>query len=93
MAVTPDANGGQLLTIQKLSEKCRLSISTIHRLKRQGKIPCFQPAGKGGRLLFPPDVVERAVDSVSSTTQTSSQTADETARCLSGPRPAWMQPK
>jgi len=93
MAVIPDANGGQLLTIEELRQKSRLSPSTIHRLKRQGKIPYFQPAGKGGRLLFPPDAVERAVDSVMSTTQPSSQTADETARRLSGPSPAWMQPK
>lgn len=92
MAVKPDANGGQLLTIQELSEKCRLSTSTIHRVKRQGKIPYFQPAGKGGRLLFPPRAIEDAADAESVTAPPSSQVPDGTAERLSGPRPAWMQP-
>lgn len=53
-------DAAQLLTIEEFIAKSRLSVSTIHRLKRQGKIPYFQPAGKGGKLLFPPDAIECA---------------------------------
>ena len=93
MGVTPDTNSGQLLTTEELSDKCRLSVSAIHRLKREGRIPYLQPAGKGGRLLFPVDAIERACGMVSSTAQPPSETSDETEQPLSGPRPVWMQPK
>ena len=77
----------QLLTIQELSTKCRLSIPTIHRLKRLSKIPYFQPAGKGGRVLFPADAIERAS---SETAEPSSPPTDATPH-LSGPSPTWMR--
>ena len=51
-------DNAQLVTIEELSEHSRLSIATIHRLKRAGKIPFFQPSGKGGRLLFPANAIE-----------------------------------
>jgi len=92
MGETSDANGGQLLTIQELSEKCRLSISTIRRLKRQGKIPHFQPAGKGGTLLFPPDAIEQTVANPQTPASPPSGQSDGKTQRLSGPRPAWMQP-
>ena len=41
------------LTVDELSARTGLSLSSLHRLKKQGRIPFFQPAGKGGRLLFP----------------------------------------
>lgn len=77
----------QLLTVQELSTKCRLSIATIHRLKDQGKIPFYQPAGKGGRLLFPADAIERAA---AETTKPSSPPADDRPH-LPGPPPTWMR--
>jgi hypothetical protein len=78
----------QLLTIEELSRHSRLSISTIHRLKRAGKIPCYQPSGKGGRLLFPPDAIERAAAAQGN--PSSAAATDEPAR-LAGPRPTWLQ--
>jgi hypothetical protein len=51
----------QMLTVQEPSANSRLSVATIHRLKGQGKIPFYQPAGKGGRLLFPADAIRRTV--------------------------------
>jgi excisionase family DNA binding protein len=49
-----------LISITELSYTNGLSISTIRRLVRRGQIPFVQPSGKGGKLLFPPDAVERS---------------------------------
>jgi len=77
----------QLLTIEDLSRRSRLSVSTLRRLARAGKIPFFQPSGKGGRLLFPEDAIERAV--VGSLPST--PTPNGEPQKLAGPRPAWMR--
>ncbi len=79
----------QLITVEELSSRCRLSIATLHRLKRQGKIPFFQPAGKGGRVLFPADAIERAAALVAA--PSNSLSSDGQPKHLSGPRPAWMK--
>ena len=81
----------KLLTIQELSINSRLSIATLHRLKRQGKLPFLQPAGKGGRLLFPPDAIERCAAADFSEQITLFTPAAKPPRQLSGPRPGWMQ--
>ena len=48
-----------LCTIFELSQTSGLSTSTIRRLKDDNRIPYHQPSGKGGKLLFPPDAIER----------------------------------
>ena len=81
----------QLLTIAELSARSRLSLATIHRLKRDGKIPFFQPAGKGGRLLFPSDAIERAgAFQVDTVPPVSTPVPIEPTR-LSGPQPKWRR--
>lgn len=82
----------ELLTIKELSVHSRLSPATLHRLKRQGKLPYFQPSGPGGRLLFPTDAIEQCAAAVASEQTTQSATAREPRRHLSGRCPAWMQP-
>ena len=49
------------------------------RLKHNGRIPCHQPAGKHGKLLFPPDAIERARRSEPSSPR--SDRADDRAAC------------
>ena len=77
------------LDVVKLSIVTGLSQSTIHRLKRAGEIPFFQPAGKGGRLLFPLDAIERTGASHSS--EPTTPIVNDAKNQLAGPRPAWMQ--
>lgn len=77
--------------IRELSALTRLSVSTIHRLKNKGWIPFYQPSGKGGKLLFPPDAIERAARCKGGQPSTSPDVADEPPRRLSGPTPGWMQ--
>jgi hypothetical protein len=76
------------LTIEELSSKAKLSIATIHRLKRAGKIPYFQPAGKGGALRFPADAIEQAC---SSSAVSPDAATDGAPRRLSGPVPNWRK--
>lgn len=90
MAGPSEGQLSQLLTIRELSTKCRLSVSTIHRLKTEGKIPFYQPAGKRGRLLFPPDAIERAAEA--SYQPSPGPSHAEGHRHLSGPPPTWMRP-
>lgn len=54
------AEDRRFLSAKELSAQTGLSRSTIFRLKDQGKLPYHQPAGKNGRLLFPPDAIEQA---------------------------------
>ncbi|QDU26645.1 Helix-turn-helix domain protein [Anatilimnocola aggregata] len=81
----------QHLTLQEFSAISRLSPSTIHRLIKAGKIPFVQPAGKGGKLLFPLNAIElmatRTLDRPSAPAVAS---GDDCVR-LSGPRPKWTQ--
>lgn len=81
----------QLLTIQELSVTSRLSVTTLHRLKRQGKIPYFQPAGKNGRLLFPADAIERSITVSASGRGDLSPSSTAKKDRLAGPSPAWMR--
>jgi len=87
MSGNQDCGGPQLLTVEVLSAASRLSVSTIHRLKRQGRIPFVQPAGKGGRVLFPADAIARGAVS----THVERLACDPSRGQLSGPRTAWMQ--
>lgn len=92
-AQTPEkATEKAYLDIKELKARTGLSVATLHRLKRQGKLPHFQPAGPGGRLLFPPDAIERCAAVVASSQPPPFAPAPEPRRHLSGRCPAWMQP-
>jgi len=85
MANQREQDSPHLLTVKELSVRTRLSLATIHRLKRQGKIPYYQPGGKGYSLRFPPDAVQIATRQFEQPPERSHDGH------LSGPRPAWMQ--
>ena len=80
-----------LLTLREFSQRSQLSSATIHRLKRLGKIPFFQPSGPRGKLLFPADAVEQAAKAAFNDSFTTSPGTAETQAHLSGPCPAWMK--
>jgi hypothetical protein len=81
----------QLLTLKEFSDISKLSPATIHRLKRQGKIPFFQPSGPRGKLLFPADAVELAARATSDESSTTPTGTAARKPHLSGPCPAWMK--
>jgi excisionase family DNA binding protein len=80
------------LTYEELSARTGISVSTLRRRVKDGKLPYFQPGGRRTRLVFPVDVVERLLQSA----PTSSQTLPESqlqpvAHPLQGPQPKWMR--
>jgi hypothetical protein len=69
-----------------------LAVLQIHVGNLDGaQIPFYQPAGKGGKLLFPPDAIERAAQGTSSPAVEDPPGAAECPSRLSGPCPAWMK--
>lgn len=86
MSERPLSNGSNYLTIQDLSAKTGFSVTQLRRLVRAQKIPFYQPGGKGGKLLFPPDAIERCASEDSRPVPD-----DEPQKPLSGRRPRWMQ--
>ena len=86
------AGNNRLLTIQELNERSRLSISTLRRLVRDRKLPYFQPAGKGGKLSFPPDAIERMCILPDGPPGQPTSGEINPPKRLSGPSPEWMRP-
>jgi hypothetical protein len=91
MAGFKDGDNPQLLTLKEFSDRSKLSPATIHRLKRQGKIPFFQPFGPRGKLLFPADAVARAARAACGESFKAPADTAKTKPHLSGPCPAWMK--
>lgn len=78
------------LDVDQLAAYTGLSTATIWRLKKAGKIPFFQPAGKNGRVVFPANAIELVEQSERSSPQGSAK--ENEAERLPGPRPQWMSP-
>jgi len=83
-----DRPGKYYLTIQEMSLRSGLSVSTLHRYVDAGKITAFQPGGPGSRLLFPPNALEQAAFLPRSTGDRSVPKS----RPLPGRQPNWMSP-
>jgi len=77
------------LSVDELATCTGLSKATIWRLKRAGKIPFFQPAGKCGRVTFPVDAIECAGHAEPSRPEFDAGEASPIER-LPGPQPGWM---
>jgi hypothetical protein len=99
MISSPDS---RYLDIKQFSATAGLSIATIRRLARDGRIPYFQPAGKGGKLLFPPDALELAAQGANCASaqpqsdnpgqpEQPGQSGQPGPGRLSGRVPRWMQ--
>ena len=79
------------LNIDELCLRTGLSKSTIHRLKKSGMVRFYQPGGKGGRVLFPPDAIEQVTSGEQPTADPDQDTFTSKSK-LSGPQPKWMSP-
>jgi hypothetical protein len=81
----PDHNAlpdRKLLTIRELSARSGISITQLRRLANSGRIAFFQPGGRGGKLLFPPDAIEKSGQP--------QPEIEATGLPLAGRRPLWM---
>lgn len=83
MSEQQPTSGRKYLTIKELSEDSGFSVTQIRRLVAADKIECFQPGGKGGKLLFPPDALEH------SNSENPFAHDSEEEKPLPGRRPKW----
>jgi hypothetical protein len=82
------------LTKKELAARSGLSEATIQRYKDGGRIPFFQPGGKGGRVVFPIDAIETAHSLQNSDRSPASKigpTVGSTVR-IPGRQPRWLNP-
>ncbi len=79
----------QLLTLQEFCGVTRLSPATIHRLIKAGKLRCYQPGGKGGKLLFSANAIDLTA-SPASAPSALSEDRNAGSQRLSGPTPKWL---
>lgn len=82
-----------LITADELCARNGLSLSTINRLVRLGRIRAFQPSGKGGKRLFAPDAIEQsaATDLTTPSIPSHQPHAGAIAPPRSGPTPMWRR--
>src|SRR4051812_14364263 len=75
----------QYLDIRELSARTGVSVTTLRRYVKEGKIEALQPGGRGGKLLFRLNALERLAPRTSA-----SPPAGAGPNRLSGRQPAWM---
>jgi len=104
-ATTDPPTDRAYLTKQELVARSGLSAATVQRYKDSGRIPFYQPGGKGGRILFPLDAIETAQRDRASNPPCSPASSEPVGTPnavginppkLPGPRPRWQtnpQPK
>jgi hypothetical protein len=79
------------LTMYELSASSGLSMSTLRRLCRRGRLPFFQPGGPRTRIVFSQDAIEQAsvaADHPSAAAVESTGPVNNARR--HGPAPKWM---
>ncbi len=89
----------RFLSPEEFSELSGLSLATIHRYLKSGKLPYRQPAGPRGRILIPVEAL--AVAPIEHTPTQQEHATDTTSLLhppttaelspLSGPRPKWTR--
>jgi excisionase family DNA binding protein len=77
------------LTIDQLHHRSGISKPTLYRWVDRNVIPFYQPGGKGGKLLFPPNAIELATRDRLANGHAEPVAPKKTK--LSGPRPKWEQ--
>ena len=76
------------LTLAQLCEATGFGSTTIHRWKKRGLIPFFQPGGKHGHLRFPMDAIEHCRQVGNPPAAAISPTSDTSSK-LPGRPPQW----
>ncbi len=92
ISMNPPLSEKDYLTASELAARTGMSTTTIWRLKRDEKIPFYQPGGKNSLVRFPPNALELA-NSQSTTTESNegdSTNSNKSEKPLPGPRPDWM---
>jgi hypothetical protein len=97
---TGAAPAPRYLSPQQFSGLSGLSLATVHRYLRNGRLPYQQPAGRRGRLLIPADALELLSAATPpggpprpplSPSTTATTQAPVTPARPPGPRPRWTR--
>jgi hypothetical protein len=79
------------LTIEELSARTTLSVSTLRRLYKRGLIVGYQPGGPRTRIVFPAHALEQLTVARSNTSIPTTATSPESKHFPQrGPRPKWL---
>ncbi|ODA36502.1 helix-turn-helix domain-containing protein [Planctopirus hydrillae] len=74
------------LTAKDLAEALDVSLSTVYRLKRDGRLPYFQPGGKRHFVRFPETLLETVTEATTDTAPRNKITE----KPIPGPKPKWQ---
>jgi hypothetical protein len=97
-----DTRSRGFLSPQEFSHLTGLSLASVHRYLKSGRLPCWQPRGRRGRILIPTDLALQAFAGSSETPACAASTVTapspiasaalpQPVSPLSGPRPKWLQ--
>jgi excisionase family DNA binding protein len=81
------------VTIQELAAITTLSVSTLRRLLKKGKLVGHQPGGPRTRIVFRADALELAAKAMQEGTADEQLRPEPTSTPTRGPRPRWQQVK
>ncbi|HLJ92173.1 MAG TPA: helix-turn-helix domain-containing protein [Gemmataceae bacterium] len=87
------ADALRYLTIQELSARTTLSVSTLRRLLKKGKLVGHQPGGPRTRIVFRPDAIEQATTAMVADATGVPPHPQPVSIPQHGPRPKWQQAK
>lgn len=76
---------------QELAARTGFSPATIQRLKDRGLIPFYQPGGKGSRVTFPSNAIERLAADEQGGMSSGAPFAEQSRTRIPGPQPRWRR--
>jgi excisionase family DNA binding protein len=79
------------LTIHELAASTTLSVSTLRRLLKKGKLVGHQPGGPRTRIVFRPDAIEQVVTAMTEAATDEPPHQEAANARQHGPRPKWQQ--
>ena len=80
------------LTLEEFSRRCGLSVVTLRRYVKKGRLSHVQPGGPGHRVLIPADALEelRVAGRTSAAPAPAGPERPPPEKTLSGPKPSWQ---
>src|SRR5205807_717631 len=85
-----DQQGQRFLSPEEFGRVSGLSLATVHRYIKSGKLPYLQPAGRRGRILIPADDLTLALP-LSAVSPNPTATAALPTPRPAGPAPRWTR--
>src|SRR5438128_11907 len=90
-ATTAEQPGRLFVAPQEFARLSGLSLATVHRYRRSGKIAFIQPIGQSGRILIPIDALSAEVKEEQIAMNVAAESPEQEAPKLSGPSPKWAR--